>query len=270
MLVAAVALTGALVFAARARQRAYVTAGAEEVPLRVLLAVDLSPSMTVEDVPPSRFIQARLAANRLLPEVPEADVGLLVFGGYAALVVPPTPDRRLLRDYLEALRPDERAGDTDLASAIRAGTGALVGGRIPGHEGRPSSRSWLVLFTDGEGFEEEAARLKAIELASEKGVRVAVVTLGTPEGGALPGKPNVRSRAFPNRFRGLPGSGAPPPKAVFAIARQIQEEDAHGGPSASPLDRVEGRDPLGRLLAVAALLALAGEWMMGLRGRVPI
>ncbi|MDQ3823153.1 MAG: VWA domain-containing protein, partial [Actinomycetota bacterium] len=75
-----------------ARPHATISVPREEA--TVILAVDVSRSMTATDVHPTRLAAARAAARRFLEQIPESfRVGVVVFATRAQVTAPPTDDR---------------------------------------------------------------------------------------------------------------------------------------------------------------------------------
>ena len=85
----------------------------------VLVLLDLSRSMTVTDLSPSRLAVAKRAAWETVSAAPGDRVGLVVFGGSAFLQSPLTLDHAAFRLFLDAASTDD-LGDTatDLGGAI--------------------------------------------------------------------------------------------------------------------------------------------------------
>jgi Ca-activated chloride channel family protein len=110
----------------------------------VLLLLDLSRSMTVADVRPTRLAAAKAAAWETLAAAPGDRVGLVVFGGSAFLQLPLTSDRAALKLFLDAASPDD-LGDpgTDIGTAL------ATAGKVFEHEGDRGHRA-VLLVSDGE------------------------------------------------------------------------------------------------------------------------
>ncbi|MBN2476269.1 MAG: VWA domain-containing protein [Pirellulales bacterium] len=146
------------------------------VDLFVLL--DVSRSMTAEDVAPNRLERAKSDIRDLLQELVGDRVGLIVFAGKPVVKAPLTTDHGFFRVVLD---------EVDTHSAPRGGT--LIGDAIrKSLEAMPPQRDRdqvVVLITDGEdqaSFPEEAA-----EQAAERGVKIFTVGLGdSREGGRIP------------------------------------------------------------------------------------
>jgi Ca-activated chloride channel family protein len=102
-----------------ARPHATVSVRSEEA--TVMLVLDVSRSMTADDVPPTRLGAARSAAEAFLARIPKKfRVGVISVGTRAAIAVPPTADRNLATQALRSLRPSEGTAIGDgIALAVR-------------------------------------------------------------------------------------------------------------------------------------------------------
>ena len=116
----------------------------------VVLALDVSKSMTNTDIAPSRLQAAIAAANRFLDVAPkDAAIGLVVFADGAKVLTPPVTDRVAARRLLTNLEVRE---GTAIGDAIVAGLGSLqasgVLNPIPPTPAESAGR--IVLLTDGD------------------------------------------------------------------------------------------------------------------------
>ena len=157
--------------------RGFALVPVEERRIDVVVALDTSRSMLVEDVEPSRLARAKVEVGALLDAMTGERVALVAFAGAARDVAPLTADLDTVRYFLERLSPeDNRKGGTDLGAALR-----LALERFDGDSG---SSEAVVLVTDGEDLSGEG--LAAAEAARDRGVRVHVLGMGTPGGGKVP------------------------------------------------------------------------------------
>jgi Ca-activated chloride channel homolog len=150
----------------------------------VVLVLDVSNSMLVEDAAPSRLELQRQAAHRLVRALPDARIGVVVFAGRASVLAPPTLDHRAVAMYIDAARP-EIAVQTGSAidAALRQATALLAG-----EPGRPGSRS-AVLLSDGElitAAEERPVLADAARRAAALGITLHTLGIGSPAGGPVP------------------------------------------------------------------------------------
>lgn len=171
----------------------------------VLIAVDLSRSMLVEDADGSRLERARKLVATLLERLPGERVGLIVFAGTAYVQVPLSSDYQIIREFLPLLEPAYMPqGGSDYTGMLRAAA--------EGFSRQPETDRYLMVLSDGEstteGWREQLAGL------GRAGVRVLAFAIGSEAGGLVPAKgedeaePAVISRLQPATLRALAaGSG---------------------------------------------------------------
>ena len=86
----------------------------------IVLLVDVSPSMLVQDVKPDRLERARREISDFIRVVQGDRVGLVAFSGAAFVQCPLTLDYGALHLFLNALSPELiPAPGTDLGAALR-------------------------------------------------------------------------------------------------------------------------------------------------------
>ncbi len=91
----------------------------------IILAMDVSRSMCATDVPPNRLAVAQEAARSFVRSQPSGTrIGLVVFAGYAELVVPPTTERDELIAAIDRLTT---ARGTAIGSATLKAIDAIAG-----------------------------------------------------------------------------------------------------------------------------------------------
>ena len=181
----------------------------------VVLAIDVSYSMSADDIAPTRLKAAQAAARRFIADLPrDVRVAIVAFAGNADIVQVPTTNRVHLERAVDELRSDYH---TSVGSGILGALVALFpeqgiqggmdifgmggmrdGGReldiasilaAPSKQVEPvaagSNRSAaIVLLTDGiSTIGLDAAR--AAHVAADRGTRIYTVGLGTPAGGVI-------------------------------------------------------------------------------------
>lgn len=145
--------------------------------LDLVVCIDTSRSMLVRDLRPDRLERARREVSGLLERMRGDRVALLAFAGDVREVAPLTHDRTTLRQLLSTIGPqDNEQGGTDLGAALQRAL-SLFDGRTGSHEA-------ILMLTDGEDLEGQG--LEIARTAAERGIRVFVVGMGTPEGGKIP------------------------------------------------------------------------------------
>jgi len=175
----------------------------------ILLAMDVSLSMRVTDVKPTRLAAAQEAAKEFLRELPkDIDVGLVTFAGSAQVVQRATMDRAALVSAIDAFQmqygtavgsaivlcvaelfPDDgiSLGDMTFGPSQKAGSRDDKAKRLPKQITPVAPGSYdsaaIILLSDGRRTT-GVDTLEAAKLAADRGVRIYVVGLGTIDGAA--------------------------------------------------------------------------------------
>ncbi|AGL13778.1 VWA domain-containing protein [Actinoplanes sp. N902-109] len=157
----------------------------------VVLAFDVSNSMSAADVNPSRLAAAKTAAIDFVDKQPDSvDVGVLLFGDQALMTQAPTGDHGLAAAAINRLSP---GGGTSLGQAILVALGTITGKPVglPTDGATPTTQDlgyWpsatIVVFSDGQqtgGPDAEAAA----EVSAAAGVRIQTVGVGTTKGATV-------------------------------------------------------------------------------------
>ena len=143
----------------------------------VMLLIDVSPSMLVEDIQPNRLERARREILDFIKVVQGDRVGLIAFAGAAFIQCPLTLDYAALDMFLGALQPDLiPVPGTDLGAAIDMGISAF--------DDESATDKVILLITDGE--DNETRGIKAARQAAAKGVKIFVFGIGDVGGGPIP------------------------------------------------------------------------------------
>ncbi|MDH3980116.1 MAG: VWA domain-containing protein [Gammaproteobacteria bacterium] len=146
----------------------------------LIVLFDISRSMNVTDVQPTRLSRARQELEDLLNENRGIRVGLIGFASVAHVVSPVTEDMNGIRRILSAL-------DTSLVQLQGSRLSLALQRARELVAGQPEeSVSSLLIITDGD-FDEQGLEAHLQEFADAR-VRVHILGVGTPEGDAVPGK----------------------------------------------------------------------------------
>jgi len=143
----------------------------------ILLAVDVSRSMTAQDIAPTRAAAARRAADAFLAKVPAVyKVGVIGVGSRAFVAVPPTVDRALAHAALASLTQSE---GTALGDAIALGVRIAKRQRTADGFVPPTS---MLLISDGARDGGRTAPATAVRQARRAHLPVSTVLVGSPNG----------------------------------------------------------------------------------------
>lgn len=142
----------------------------------VVIALDVSNSMKATDIAPDRLSRAKQFISRVIDNLKDDRVGLVVFAGYGYAQMPLTFDYSAARLYVLSADPSNiSAQGTSIADAFDKANILF---------GKESERfKSIILITDGETHDENAME-KLKDLAA-KGVMVNTVGIGSPEGSTI-------------------------------------------------------------------------------------
>jgi len=146
--------------------------------VEAMIVLDVSNSMMAQDVQPNRLDRSKLILSKLIDNMADDKIGLIVFAGDAFVQLPITTDNVSAKMFLSSITPNlvPRQGTaigTALDLAIRSfGANKSEAGRT------------IIMITDGENHEDDA--IGAAKLAQENGITVNVIGMGTPEGTPIP------------------------------------------------------------------------------------
>ncbi len=145
--------------------------------LQVIVALDVSQSMLVEDVKPNRLERAKLEIADLMAQLEGDEIGIVLFSGASFLQVPLTSDYLTAMNYLDHANPGviSRPG-TVIGDAIRTAQG--------GFDPSLSNQKVLIVMTDGEDHETDP--LSAAREAADADIMIYTIGFGTPEGEPVP------------------------------------------------------------------------------------
>jgi Ca-activated chloride channel family protein len=156
----------------------------------VILAMDVSNSMSADDVTPSRLAAAQQVAGAFIDAQPDSvDIGVVGFDQGALTTSQPSADRAAAKAAVQNMRT---AGGTSLVSAILGSLSAITGEPVRiGEDGAlPDIGTWssatIVLFSDGEdqGGSSDAV-MAAATIAQNAGVHIEAVGVGTADGATV-------------------------------------------------------------------------------------
>jgi Ca-activated chloride channel homolog len=145
--------------------------------VEVIIALDVSNSMLSEDIQPDRLTRAKQAISRLVDNLDNDKIGLVVFAGDAYTQIPITTDYVSAKMFLSTIGPEmvPKQG-TAIGAAINLGAKSFSPG-----EGK--SRA-MIIITDGENHEDDP--VSAAENAAKQGIIIHTIGIGSTEGVPVP------------------------------------------------------------------------------------
>lgn len=143
----------------------------------VVITLDVSRSMLATDISPNRLERAKQMILRLMSQMPNDRIALVLFAGKAYMQMPLTVDHGAAAIFVSSASPDAiPAQGTVFSDALQMSARAFNT-----KEGRFKS---VVLISDGEDHDEET--LTAADDLAKQGVMVCTVGIGSPEGSQIP------------------------------------------------------------------------------------
>lgn len=172
-----VALT-LLIFAAARPQYGQREQTIKRQGIEAVIALDISNSMMAEDVAPCRLDRAKQILSKMIDDMVDDKIGLVVFAGEAYTQLPITCDYVSAKMFLNNITPD-------LIKTQGTAIGAALNTAIQSFGGEETDASRvIILITDGENHEDDAVAVAT--RAKEQGIKVLVVGIGKPEGAPIP------------------------------------------------------------------------------------
>ena len=146
--------------------------------IEVMVALDISNSMLAEDVVPNRLDRAKQMLSKMIDNMVDDKVGLVVFAGEAFTQLPITCDYVSAKMFLNTITPNMiQTQGTAIGAALQ--TAITSFGAQESEAGRA-----IILITDGENHEDDA--IAAAKQAQELGIQVFVIGIGKPDGAPIP------------------------------------------------------------------------------------
>jgi Ca-activated chloride channel homolog len=145
--------------------------------IELVIALDVSNSMLSEDITPNRLENAKRAISKLIDDLHDDKLALIVFAGDAFVQLPMTSDYTAAKMFLSTITPNLVSNQgTAITSAIELGMKSFS----PGEEKNKA----LIIITDGENHEGDAVAMA--QKANEAGIIIHTIGMGLPNGAPIP------------------------------------------------------------------------------------
>jgi len=143
----------------------------------IFIAFDISRSMLSQDIAPDRITKAKLFAVKLVESMRSERIGLIVFAGAAYVYMPLTNDYNAAIDFINGL-------STEMASYQGTAIGDAIEVAEKAFTQEANRSKGLIIISDGEDHDSDAE--KAAEKASQGGMVITTLGVGTERGGMIP------------------------------------------------------------------------------------
>jgi Ca-activated chloride channel family protein len=145
--------------------------------IEVIICLDVSNSMLSTDVSPSRLDRSKQILSRLIDNLSNDKIGLIVFAGDAYIQLPITSDYVSAKMFLSSINPA-------IVPVQGTAIGTAINLAVRSFTPNEKSEKTIILITDGENHEDDA--IGATKAAVEKGIHVNVLGVGSVQGGPIP------------------------------------------------------------------------------------
>lgn len=147
----------------------------------IVFAIDVSKSMDAEDIAPSRLEKSKQLVSQILNNLGSDRVGIIAYAGGAFPQLPITTDYSSAKMFLQAL-------NTDMISSQGTAIGDAIELATTYYDDEEQTNRVLFIISDGEDHEGNVEEIA--EKASDEGIRIYTIGVGTEKGGPIPIKRN--------------------------------------------------------------------------------
>ena len=145
--------------------------------VEIIIALDVSNSMLARDIAPSRLDKAKQMLSKLIDQLDNDKVGLIVFAGDAYTQLPITSDFVSAKMFLSTISPDMvPTQGTAIGRAIALAMNSFTPDQ--------SADKAIIVITDEENHEDDAVQMA--KEAAQKGIMVDVIGIGSEQGAPIP------------------------------------------------------------------------------------
>ena len=142
----------------------------------VVVAMDVSKSMLADDIKPNRLERARQLVYKLMDQMPDDRIALVLFAGRAYMQMPLTNDHSAARLIVQQASPDAvPAQGTVITEALRMSNTAF--------NSKDRKFKAIVLITDGEDHDPGSVPLA--QQMAEQGVMINAIGVGSVDGAPI-------------------------------------------------------------------------------------
>jgi Ca-activated chloride channel family protein len=145
--------------------------------IELIIALDVSNSMMAQDIRPNRLERAKMAITQLVDRLTNDRIGLIVFAGDAYVQLPVTSDYVSAKMFLSSISPG-------IVPKQGTAIGAAIGLAASSFSPREETKKVLIVISDGENHEDNP--IDMANAASQKGIVIHTIGIGSPQGAPVP------------------------------------------------------------------------------------
>ena len=148
----------------------------------IVFAVDVSKSMLAEDIAPNRLEKAKRLVSEIINELASDRVGIIAYAAQAYPQLPITTDYGAAKMFLQSM-------NTDMLSSQGTAIGQAIDLAATYFDDEEQTNRVLFIVSDGEDHSEGGMQ-EAVEKATEQGIRIYTIGVGSTKGAPIPIKRN--------------------------------------------------------------------------------
>jgi Ca-activated chloride channel homolog len=142
----------------------------------LVIALDVSNSMLSQDIRPDRLTRAVQGISKLIDRLEGDRIGIVVFAGKAYVQLPITTDYAAAKMFLSTI-------STQMVPSQGTAIGDAIELSVKSFNEDDRSKA-IIMITDGENHEGNV--LESAKMATEKGIKIFTIGMGSPDGSPIP------------------------------------------------------------------------------------
>ena len=147
----------------------------------IVFAIDVSKSMLAEDVAPNRLEKSKQLVTQIINNLASDRVGIIAYAGKAFPQLPITTDYASAKMFLQSMTTDMLSSQgTAIDEAIQLSRNY--------YDDDEQTNRVLIIISDGEDHNDLS--VEVAETASEEGIKIYTIGVGSEKGGPIPLKRN--------------------------------------------------------------------------------
>ncbi len=148
----------------------------------IVFAVDVSKSMLAEDIAPNRLEKSKRLVSEIINQLASDRIGIIAYAGQAFPQLPITTDYGAAKMFLQGMNTDMLTSQgTAINEAIELATTFF--------NDQEQTNRVLFIISDGEDHSGDST-LEAVDQATDEGIRIFTIGVGTTKGAPIPIKRN--------------------------------------------------------------------------------
>ena len=196
----------------------------------IVFAIDVSKSMDAEDIAPNRLEKSKQLVSQILNNLGSDRVGIIAYAGGAYPQLPITTDYSAAKMFLQSL-------NTDMISSQGTAIGDAIELATTYYDDEQQTNRVLFIISDGEDHEGNVQDIT--EKASEMGIRIFTIGVGTEKGGPIPIKRNGVVQNYKKDNQGETVITKLNPATLTEIADSAEGSYIEGNVTSNVVERVQ-------------------------------